>query len=338
MKKATSILICALLLAIVLLPNVYANAASAESVAYLGGMPIGIGLAENGLIVTGFVDVITDEGAICPARDTEILAGDLLIAIDGIRIGGIADFATILQKSNGEVSLTIKRGENELDFVLTPVTDSLTGLKKVGLTMKNGINGVGTLTFILPESLKYGALGHGIVDSDTGKLFLSDSGSVYKCQIEGVKRPESGKAGELIGRFVDREPPIGLIDRCNAYGVYGVLQNEAFSDLHPIPIGSRGEVKMGDALIYSTIRGDTPKAYNIQILKTATQMKAHEKSMLIRVTDEELLAETGGILQGMSGSPIVQNGKLVGAITHVLVNESTLGYGLYIDWMLENAA
>ena len=338
MKKVASILLCALLMAFAFLPTVYADMAKAESIAYLGGMPIGIGLAEDGLIVTGFVDVITDEGAICPARDTEILTGDLLIAIDGIRIGGVSDFAALLQKSDGEVTLTMKRGENELNFVLTPVTDILTGLKKVGLTMKNGINGVGTMTFILPNTLKCGALGHGIVDADTGKLFLSDTGSIYRCQIDGVKPPESGKAGELIGRFVDRGHPIGVIDRCNAFGVYGVIQEDAFTDLQPIPIGSQGEVKTGDALIYSTIRGDTPKAYKIQIVKTATQKKAHEKSMLIRVIDEELLNETGGILQGMSGSPIVQNGKLVGAVTHVLVNESTLGYGLYIDWMLENAA
>ncbi len=337
MKKAATFLLCILLIAIVFSPSIV-DTAQAESVVYLGGMPIGIGLAEEGLIVTGFVDVITDEGAICPARDTEILTGDLLVAVEGIRIGEVSDFATILQKSVGEVTLTMKRGEDELDFVLTPVTDILTGLKKVGLTMKNGINGVGTLTFILPGSMRYGALGHGIVDADTGKLFIADSGSIYKCQIDGVKRPEPGKAGELVGRFVDRDHPIGEISRCNAYGVYGVMEKGVFPDLQMLPIASRGEVKTGDALIYSTIRGDTPVAYKIQIVKTATQNKAEEKSMLIRITDKELLKETGGILQGMSGSPIVQNGKLVGAVTHVLVNESTLGYGLYIDWMLENAA
>ena len=128
------------------------------------------------------------------------------------------------------------------------------------------------------------------------------------------------------------------INRCNEFGVYGVVEQSFTLGLPRIPIASRSEVKTGDALIYSTILGDSPKAYKIEIVKTSLQSKAAEKSMLIRVVDENLLRETGGILQGMSGSPIVQNGKLVGAVTHVLVNESTLGYGLYLDWMLENVA
>ena len=335
-NKVIRVLFCSLMIAFLLLP-VTSVAAKAEEAVYLGGMPIGIGLAEDGLIVTGFVDVITDVGAVCPARGTEISTGDVVVGINDVPIYSASDFASLLQKSANEVILTIKRGESEFTAHITPVTDSLTGLKKIGLTLKNGINGVGTMTFVKSDG-KFGALGHGIVDVDTGKLFVCDSGSVYRCTIDGFKRAEPGKAGELNGRFIDRAHPIGRIMRCNSFGVYGRMESSFLEGLEKIPIARGKEVKTGEALIYSTIRGENPKAYKIEIVKAASQKKAHEKSMLIRVVDEELLKETGGILQGMSGSPIVQKGKLIGAVTHVLLNESTLGYGLYIDWMLENVA
>ena len=329
-----------LFLTIVLLlgPTGGLSAAKAEQTAYLGGIPIGIGLAESGLIVTGFVDVITDEGAVCPARGKEILTGDLVIELNGIFVGNAADLTSVLQKSKGEVTLTLKRGEERFESSLTPATDSLTGLKKLGLTLKNGINGIGTLTFVLPESRKFGSLGHGIIDVDTGKPFVTDTGSIYQCRINGFKRPENGKAGELTGSFLNRTAPIGEIRRCNAFGVYGIANKSVLEGLTILPIAGRKEVKTGPAHIYSTISGETPRRYEIEIVKTASQRRPQEKSMLLRVVDEELLRETGGILQGMSGSPIVQNGKLVGAVTHVLVNDSTLGYGLYLDWMLENVA
>ena len=337
-NRVIGVIVFLFLTALFLVPTSATTVATAEQTVCLGGMPIGIGLAENGLIVTGFVDVITDEGAVCPARGTEILTGDLITEINGSFVKNATDFASTLQKSEGEVTLTVKRGENEYKIALTPATDSLTGLKRIGLTLKNGINGVGTMTFILPESRKFGALGHGIVDADTGKPFVCDSGSIYRCRVDGFKRPESGKAGELNGKFLDRSSPIGKITRCNAFGVYGTVENEVTEGLKLLPVASRKEVKTGAAVIYSTVSGETPEKYAIEIVKAASQRKPQEKSMLIRVTDEKLLKETGGILQGMSGSPIVQNGKLIGAVTHVLVNDSTLGYGLYADWMLENAA
>ena len=336
-NRVLPIFLTMLAVTLILAPTSVDIVAEAEQMVYLGGMPIGIGLAENGLIVTGMVDVITDEGAACPARGSEILTGDVLIEFNGIPVSDAANLANLLQKSVGVVCLTFNRGETEYKVSLTPVTDSLTGLKKLGLMMKSGINGVGTMTFILPDSKKFGALGHGITDADTGKVFLGDSGSIYKCRINSFKRPEFGRAGELTGRFLERDHPIGRITLCNYYGVYGIM-NEQIDELQLIPVASRKEVKTGEAYIYSTILGESPKRYTIEIVKATSQKKAQEKSMLIRVIDEDLLRETGGILQGMSGSPIVQNGKLIGAVTHVLVNESTLGYGLYIDWMLENVA
>ena len=308
-------------------------ASAEEQEVYLGGIPLGIGLAERGLIVTGYVDVITDEGAVCPARGSEILTNDVITKINGEDVIGAQDFASLLQKSDGFVTLTVKRGERELNFTLAPVTDSVTGLKKLGLTVKTGITGIGTLTFILPNR-RFGALGHGIVDADTGKTFDTDQGSVYSCNINGFRPASNGKAGELIGRFVNRLSPIGAIDACNAFGVYGKADKTMTNGLSKIALGSRKSVKTGKAQIYSTISGSKPKSYEIEIVKLQNQKTPKEKSMLIRVTDRELLAETGGILQGMSGSPIVQDGKLVGAVTHVLLSDGKLGYGLYIDWMI----
>ena len=335
-NRVKRILLLALAIAVIFFPS--AKVAVAESTeVYLGGMPIGIGLAENGLIVTGLVDVITDEGGACPARGSEILTDDVIVKVNGKSILSVSDFASEVQRAESSVILTVKRGEREFLVPLTPVTDSLTGLKKLGLTLKNGINGIGTLTFVT-ESNHFGALGHGITDVDTGKPFYTDFGHIYSCEISGFKKAEKGKAGELTGHFTDRESPIGTIHKCNAFGVYGIMNNKWSEPLTKIALGGQKEVKTGAAYIYSTISGNTPKAYKIDIVKASTQKTPQEKSMLIRVTDPELLRETGGILQGMSGSPIVQGGKLIGAVTHVLINDSTLGYGLYVDWMMENAA
>ena len=330
---------CVLLTAILVVafcPTITTVAYAQDLQVYLGGEPIGIGLAESGLIVTGLVDVITDEGTACPSRGTDILTGDVILSVNDEPIEGIGDFAKKIQNAEGNiVTLSVKRGNSVHSVTLAPVTDVLTGLKKLGLTLKSGINGIGTLTFVTEDG-KFGALGHGIVDADTGKPFLTDKGSVYSCRINGYKKPTNGVAGELSGTFIDRNHPIGSISKCNEFGVYGRMDKEITAD--KISVAPAKEVKTGKAHIYTTIEGDSPKAYSIEIIKSANQRKSKEKSLLIRVTDEALLSQTGGILQGMSGSPIVQDGKLIGAVTHVLVNDSTLGYGLYIDWMLENIA
>ena len=335
MKRIVGLTLFVVLLSCVCF-SLYGVVAVAETEwVYLGGAPIGIGLAEEGLIVTGIVDVITDEGAVCPARGSEISTGDVIIAVNDEKIFGVRDFASKLQLSSGVVTLTFKRGDDIYIGSFTPVTDSLTGLKKLGLTVKSGINGIGTLTYVEPN-LHFGSLGHGIVDADTGKPFLTDQGNIYSCTITGYKRPTDEKAGELIGKFGDHSAPIGKINLCNELGVYGKADEVIVRDGVKIEIAPRTAVRPGKAYIYTTIDGSTPQKYDIEIVKTRDQEHPEEKSMLIKVVDKELIDKTGGILQGMSGSPIVQNDKLVGAVTHVLLNNSTLGYGLYLDWMLDS--
>ncbi|MCR4725672.1 MAG: SpoIVB peptidase [Clostridia bacterium] len=333
MKNKVRLILFSVVIAVLCFTFTGTFAFAEEREVYLGGTPLGIGLAERGLIVTGFVDVITDEGTACPARGSEILTNDVIVKLNGKEIVGVRDFASALQGSDGVVTLTVKRGERDFLFSLAPVTDSVTGLKKLGITVKTGISGIGTLTFVLPNG-RFGALGHGIVDADTGKPFFTDRGSVYSCNISGFRPANGGKAGELIGRFVNRLTPIGQIDLCNGFGVYGEAGQAMTKGLSKVVLGSKRSVKTGKAQIYSTISGGEPKMYEIEIVKLQNQKTPKEKSMLIRVTDRDLLSETGGILQGMSGSPIVQDGKLVGAVTHVLLSDAKLGYGLYIDWML----
>ena len=335
MKKAVRSIALILLFICLSFSFSIVTAAAEPTWVYLGGAPIGIGLAEDGLIVTGIVDVITDDGAVCPAREGEIATGDVIIAANDVQIDTVRDLATELQRADGAVLLTVKRGEETRIVALTPAIDSLTGLKKLGITVKNGINGIGTLTYVTSD-MRFGALGHGIVDADTGKTFVTDQGSVYSCTITGYRKAVTEKAGELVGRFDDRGAPIGEIDVCNAFGVYGMLKEGALRDPVKISVAPRSAVRPGKAYVYSTIEGSQPQKYEIEIVKVRSQDRPEEKSMLIKVVDPALLDKTGGILQGMSGSPIVQNDKLVGAVTHVLVNDSALGYGLYLDWMLPN--
>ena len=337
MKKTVRMVVLVVLFASICFAFSGTIVSAEEDWLYLGGMPIGIGLAENGLIVTGIVDVITDEGAVCPARGSEISTGDVIIAVNDESISDVRDFASKLQLYKEPITLTWKRGEETHIATFTPVTDSLTGLKKLGLTVKNGINGIGTLTYVTSD-FRFAALGHGIIDADTGKPFLTDQGSVYPCIITGYKQASDDKAGELIGKFGDHSTPIGSISRCNSFGIYGMIDANVMTNAIKIAPAPRSAVRPGKAYIYTTIDGSTPQKYEIEIVKTRAQDRPEDKSMLIKVVDKGLIEKTGGILQGMSGSPIVQNDKLVGAVTHVLLNNSTLGYGLYLDWMLLNSA
>jgi stage IV sporulation protein B len=193
------------------------------------------------------------------------------------------------------------------------------------------------MTFYHKESNKFGALGHGIADIDTGKLLNVDKGLVMNAKISDVEQGKKGTPGEIKGVFYKTDDILGEIYDNNDYGIYGILkENNEIKNREPIPIGYKDEVEVGKAYILSTLDDNKIEKYEIEILKAEPQEKAAQKSMVVKVTDEKLLNKTGGIIQGMSGSPIIQNGRLIGAITHVFVNDPTKGYGLYIEWMLEN--
>ena len=262
---------------------------------------------------------------------------DIITHINGIEVNNVDDIAQVLSTCNGEkVKLSVKRNGELSEIFIEPALDRITNTYKLGLWIKEDAVGIGTLTFVNATTKRFGSLGHSINDSETNECIDVSGGNIYESKILGIKKGKSGKAGELIGTF-SRENVIGSVDKNCEYGVYGFVDDvENFIvDKTSIDIGGRLSAKPGKAQILSCLDGETIETYDIEIIKTNFQSSCNEKSMVIRVTDKDLIEKTGGIVQGMSGSPIIQDGKLIGAVTHVFVNDATKGFGIYIDWMLE---
>lgn len=310
------------------------EAAGSDSGEYvsLGGYPLGITLKPEGVILTSKTGVVTSGGVVHPLQDIEIVSGDLLTAIDGRPVRSVQDIADILENSSDTVKLTIRHAGVKKEYTVTPATDSLSGKKRLGIMLQEGINGVGTLTFVTDNG-RYAALGHPVKDSQ-GNTIQAYDGNIYPAVIKGSIRGERGKAGELQGVFTKDSGDIGGLDTNNTFGIFGKYTGNT-ENLQRIQVADRSLVQPGKAQIFSTVEGSRPKLYDIEIVKAENQATPQDKSMFLRVTDKELLEKTGGIVQGMSGSPIIQNGKLVGAVTHVLINDPTKGYGIYAQWMLD---
>ncbi len=298
---------------------------------YLGGEPIGFTINCKGVVV------VSNSNPSVP----NIKPGDVITKIENIEIGSAEDIYAIANSATYaglQLNITYTRAGEEFQTKLTPIFDDRTSTFRLGLWIRDDAAGVGTLTYVRQDNLRFGALGHPVCDVDTGMLLPVASGNIFKCNIVGCRRGEKGSAGELKGLFLRNGNIYGSLDGNNKFGVYGQFSSSHTNRLSGglIEVARRDEVKSGKAKIRCTIDGITPKEYDIEIVKTYFQETQDNKSMFIRVTDKELLAKTGGIVQGMSGSPIIQNGKLVGAITHVFVSDPTKGYGVYADWMIKN--
>lgn len=301
----------------------------------LGGKPLGISMSVGGLIVSQKLDVMTTEGLVRPADGVNIECGDIVTHFNGKPVVTVLELANELNSSKGGVTLSLVRGDERLHVNITPANDLNTKARRLGLWLREDIEGVGTLTYIDPENGRYGALGHVIKDFESGMVYIKPQGEIYNANIFGVVKGQRGKAGELSGNFNKTSEKLADLDANCDFGVFGDWQTEV-KDGELISLGSKYSVHPGKAYIYTTVDGMQPKRYEIEIIKNSMQSSAKTRGLLIRVTDKELLAKTGGIVQGMSGSPIVQDGKLVGAVTHVFVSDPTKGYGTYIDWMLPN--
>lgn len=306
---------------------------------FVGGETVGFNLFSEGVICVGSNAVVTSDGMKEPIKNTNLQDGDAIIKIEDIQINNIQDVDRIinLPKFAGkELKLTIKRNNEEINIYATPVYDLLSQKYKLGLWIRNSASGVGTLTYVKQSNFRFGAVGHPIVDSSLGDNFNVETGNIYRCRLLGIKKGEKNNPGEIRSSINLSDDAIGLADTNCKYGVYGNILNKQIIDAsRTATLGGRLSVKLGDAKIYCNI-DNTVKAYDIKILKANKQNSADDKSMIIKVTDSELLEKTGGIVQGMSGSPIVQNGKIIGAVTHVFVNDPTRGYGVYVDWMIDN--
>ena len=305
---------------------------------YLAGFPIGIAIENDGVVVIAKGTVTTQNGEFDTSFDSDINVGDIITAINNEKISSTADIALFLaNKYNKEdkVSLTIKRNGVDIQTHIYPGYDILSHKYKLGLWVRDTATGVGTMTFI-KEDGKFSALGHPISDIDTSSKIDVKDGNIFKCNVIGVKKGSIGNPGELRGLFLKNGASIGNISSNTNFGIKGEINKNYLEKLNltKIKVGRKGTVKTGKAKIISTVDGVTPEEFDIEIVKTSIQNSPDNKSMIIHVTDKRLLETTGGIVQGMSGSPIVQDGKIIGAVTHVLVNDPTRGYGLYMDWML----
>ena len=302
-------------------------AANAQTMLIPVGRVIGLELANNTVTVAAF-----DENLGQQAKTAGLQVGDQIIDMDGKKIYCAEDVRTSLVQSDGSVDMTVLRQGKEHKLHIAP---SITQEgPKLGVYLRNGITGIGTITFYNPGTGRFGTLGHGVND-ENGRLLQLTTGKAYPANVVSVRKGKSGEPGQLMG-VLSSNVPIGPLTKNTSQGVFGTAHQNFQGQA--IPVGTIDDVQPGHATIRSTINGNTPQEYSVEILKIYPNARSNGRNMLIRVTDEKLLQITGGIVQGMSGSPIIQDGKLVGAVTHVLVNDPTTGYGIFIENMLDAAA
>ena len=300
------------------------------------GTPFGLKIFTEGVLVVGYSDVDTENGTKNPALEAGVKTGDIILKINGEDVTEYSDVQSIITKSQGKpCELELKRDGNTFSVTLTPVLSVTDKVYKMGLWVRDSSAGIGTLTFYSPTLKVAAGLGHGICDTDTGELIPFDSGQFVKAEIVGIKKSSGKVTGELQGVFSGGD--IAQLAGNEITGVYGCDCSEITDGESAMPIALKQEVKTGKACILTTVDDNEPCLYECEIEKVYHNDSAKIKNMVIKITDEELLAKTGGIVQGMSGSPIIQNGKLVGAVTHVLVDDPTKGYAIFAENMLETA-
>ena len=295
------------------------------------GQPIGVKLFSDGVLVIGLSD---GENA---AKQCGLKEGDIITAVGGESLDTIEQLRACLNANGAaEAALTVKRGSRTLTLKASPQRDE-SGEYRLGAWVRDSMAGIGTMTFYDPESGIFGALGHGVTDADTGKLLPLDHGSIMDASVKAVKRGERAAPGELKGDF-DLTRDSGTLFANTESGIFGKLSVEDAEKLRTqaLPIAGKSELKTGKAQILATVEGKETRAYDIEIEKIYSS-SGSTRNFLLHVTDEALLAQTGGIVPGMSGSVVLKDGKIVGAVTHVLLDDPTRGYGIFIENMLAAA-
>lgn len=301
-----------------------------------GGNPFGIKLLMEGVMVTGMGDI----DSVCPAEDAGIETGDIITLADNQPVMSNSALQSIINNSKGKsVELSVKRGGEVFNVDLKPVYCKKSGTWKGGMWVRDSIAGIGTMTFIDKATGRFAGLGHPVCDSTTGELIPIHSGEAVPVVITDMKKGSAGIPGELHGEFT-RLPVYGTLTQNSDSGVFGSLSDLSSQilcgDAQEYKMGYRQDITTGEAYILTTVSGSEPEKYSIEIEQIDYNSKESTKNMIIRITDEELLKTSGGIVQGMSGSPVIQNGKLIGAVTHVFVADPTRGYAIFAENMFEN--
>ena len=296
----------------------------------VGGELLGFDIKTTGVEVLGFNSVLTREGERNPIQDIGIKKGDLILSINNKKVNSLEEIDKILNGNDAgeDVALEYMRDGKIYTAKVIPQKDMLSGKYKLGLWVKNGTNGVGTLTYVKSDG-RYGAVGHAITDGIT----KGQTGEVYKAKFLGVEKATKNAPGEINASIQWSNGAIGDVDTNSSYGLFGQMKKDISTE--SIELGSRFAVKPGKAYIRTQVSDEGVKDYEIKIIKAVKQKKASDKSIVFKVVDQQLLNLTNGVIQGMSGSPIIQDGYLVGSVTHVFLNDATRGYGVYIDWMLQ---
>ncbi|MDW7652296.1 MAG: SpoIVB peptidase [Bacillota bacterium] len=305
-----------------------------------GGHSVGIKLHSDGVLVVGHHLVASGQGASSPAKDAGIEVGDVILAIDGVKLedaNQVADIITKKGTAGNPISFQIKRGSEKIETKVTPMLCQETESPRIGLYVRDSAAGVGTMTFYDPDTGIYGALGHVITDVDTNQAIEVKDGQLVKANIVNIKAARRGYPGEKTGIFQEGQDIVGNIEKNCIYGIFGRLTKlgPVQGNVNtPMPMALMSQVEPGPAEILTVLEGENIERFEIEIQRVYNQARPSDKGMVIRVTDQRLLDTTGGIVQGMSGSPIIQDGRIVGAVTHVFVNDPTRGYGIFIEWMV----
>lgn len=301
-----------------------------------GGSSIGVTLHTKGALVVGVSSILLSSGEeVSPASAAGIQAGDLIEKVNGVEIRDAAHLSELCNETKDSVTLTIKRDKETITTTLKPALDSSDNKMRMGMWVRDGTAGVGTLSFYDPEYNWYAALGHAITDVDTRSSLTVRDGEIFQSTIVDIIQGTQGEPGELRGTFGSASLPLGTIEVNSQYGIYGKMYQPYRNALYQngITMAYPEEAVTGPASILTTLSDSGVKAYDCNIIKVNPQSSPSQKGMVIEITDEELLEATGGIVQGMSGSPIVQNSKLIGVVTHVFINDPTKGYCMYALWM-----
>lgn len=308
-----------------------------EDTVLAGGMPVGIYMETDGALVLGMEALEDIYGKKISPAEGLVEPGDYIVEINGNSIHSRKDVTNTLKQLNApKIEMKVKRQEKVIPLILHAVKCE-DGEYKLGIWVRDNVQGLGTITYV-KENSEYGALGHGIHDVDTSVLMQIQKGSLYKTSIRSILKGENGIPGSMEGMIVyNMHNRIGTIEKNTDAGIYGKLEkiDEIFPEQTPVKVAKKEEIEIGDAWIRCFNEGEIHE-YKIEIIHVDPEPKERNKGIILQVTDEELLKKTGGIIQGMSGSPILQNGKIVGAVTHVLVNDPTRGYGIFIENMLEH--
>ncbi len=335
MKKFVNLLTVAICAVLLISASTSNNTAFAESkTVHLGGQPFGVRFYNDGLIVVELEEFYDGEKYVCPAKDGGLKENDIIKEVNKTPVNTNEELQNATVNSSGEpIDFRIERNGESKSITVTPSKNAM-GMYLLGVWVKDSCAGIGTISFYDENKNYFAALGHGICDNDTNALLPLGSAEIVKANISSVTKSVDGNAGSLNGYFSDET--IGDLTENTPLGVYGNAETEMFKKSPTIEIADFSEIKKGDAQMYTTIDGDSGGCYDIEITKICNHNENSNENFVIKITDESLLDECGGIVQGMSGSPIVQNGKLVGAVTHVFVNNTTEGYGIAAQYMVSN--